>query len=97
MIQGHPPITLNSRRNGSLPSSTSSEPRRSRALPRRMQARGPLAVRLAKRAMDLSENLSIPDGLYLEVLSQGAALGSADKAEGMSAFLEKRKAKFTWA
>ncbi len=68
-----------------------------RELAKTVQARGPLAIRLAKRAMDLSNNLSVPDGLFLEVLSQGATFGSTDKVEGMSAFLEKRKAKFTGA
>ena len=63
----------------------------------RVRARGPLAVRLAKRAMDLSSSLSVDDGHFLEILAQGATFGSADKVEGMSAFLEKRPAKFTGA
>lgn len=66
-----------------------------RELARQVLARGPLAVRLAKRAIDLSANLPLPDGLFLEILSQAAAFGSKDKAEGMTAFLEKRKARFT--
>ncbi len=68
-----------------------------REMAKTVQARGPLAVRLAKRALDLSASLSVPDGLFLEVLSQGATFGSADKVEGMTAFLEKRKAKFSGA
>ena len=68
-----------------------------RELAKTVQSRGPLAIRLAKRAMDMSSSLSVPDGLYLEVLSQGATFGSTDKVEGMTAFLEKRKAKFTGA
>ena len=60
-----------------------------------IQVRGPLAVRLAKRAVDLSASLPLNDGFYFEILAQGAAFGSKDKVEGMSAFLEKRTPRFT--
>ena len=66
-------------------------------LARTIQARGPIAVRLAKRAVDLSASLAMNDGFYFEILAQAATFGSKDKVEGMSAFLEKRKAKFTGA
>ena len=35
------------------------------------------------------------DGSFSGYVSQGATFGSSDKAEGMTAFLEKRKAKFS--
>ncbi len=72
-------------------------PEAARALAGKVLARGPLAVRLAKRAMDLSANLPMEDGAFLEILAQGATFGSKDKVEGMTAFLEKRPAKFTGA
>lgn len=65
------------------------------ALARKVLERGPLAVRLAKRALDLSSSLPMQDGLFLEILAQAAAFGSRDKTEGMAAFLEKRKPRFT--
>lgn len=72
-------------------------PGTSREMAARVMARGPLAVRLAKRAMDLSNSLSMEDGFYLEILAQGATFSSQDKVEGMSAFLEKRPPRFTGA
>jgi enoyl-CoA hydratase len=65
-----------------------------RALARKVLARGPLAIRLAKRAIDLSANLPLEDGAFLEILAQGATFGSNDKVEGMTAFLEKRTPRF---
>jgi len=66
-----------------------------REVARKIMARSPLAVRLAKIALNASSHAPLEAGLMIEVLAQGILYESADKYEGMSAFLEKRKAKFT--
>jgi len=62
---------------------------------RKILARAPLAVRLAKIALNASSRAPLDTGLTLEMLAQGILFDSKDKYEGMTAFLEKRKAKFT--
>ncbi len=57
-------------------------------------ARAPLAVRLAKLALNASAVAPQNAGLLIEALAQGICFGSADKAEGLAAFLEKRKPAF---
>ncbi|GAC1478496.1 MAG: enoyl-CoA hydratase-related protein [Gemmatimonadaceae bacterium] len=58
-------------------------------------ANGPLAVALAADAMDRGLDMTLGDGLALEASYFGVLSGSADCAEGMRAFLEKRPAAFT--
>jgi len=65
-----------------------------RALARRILARGPLAVRLAKLALNASTRVDQDSGLLIETLAQAICFESEDKREGMSAFLEKRTPKF---
>jgi enoyl-CoA hydratase len=60
----------------------------------RLLARGPLAVRLAKLALDASSRVDLDSGLLLETLAQAVCFESEDKREGTSAFLEKRAPKF---
>ena len=62
---------------------------------RKILARAPLAVRLAKLALNASSRAPLDTGLTLEMLAQGILYESKDKYEGMTAFLEKRKPKFT--
>lgn len=66
-----------------------------RALAGRITALGPLAVRLAKRALNASANMPLQSGLAFESMIQAVAFESRDKLEGASAFLEKRKPNFT--
>lgn len=54
--------------------------------------KGPLALRLAKLAINSTQNISA--GLSIEALSQSILFASEDKYEGASAFLEKRKPSF---
>ncbi len=54
----------------------------------------PLAVGFAKRAIDGGIDLPLRDGNRLEVEQFGRAFATADKAEGLAAFLEKRPARF---
>ncbi len=54
-----------------------------------------LAVSRAKAAVNAGISLSIEDGLNLEKQHFSDIFSSPDKKEGISAFLEKRKPKFT--
>ena len=65
-----------------------------RALASRMMSRGPLAVRLAKQALNASARVDLDSGLLIETLSQAICFDSEDKHEGTTAFLEKRAPKF---
>jgi len=65
------------------------------ALAERVLARGPLAIRLAKLALNASARVDLDSGLLIETLAQAICFESADKQEGTSAFLEKRPARFT--
>jgi enoyl-CoA hydratase len=66
-----------------------------RAMAERVLARGPLATRLAKAAVNASCQLPIAAGLRYESTLQGLTFESADKVEGTTAFLEKRGPRFT--
>ena len=55
----------------------------------------PLAVQSAKEAVNLSEDVSLQAGLFMERKAVQVLFASEDKKEGMSAFLEKRKPDFT--
>jgi enoyl-CoA hydratase len=68
---------------------------RARELARRMLRQGPLAARLAKLALNASARVDLDSGLIIETLAQAICYGSEDKLEGTTAFLEKRKARFT--
>jgi len=66
-----------------------------RALAARVIGLGPLAVRLAKQALNASANMPLQSGLAFESMIQAVTFESKDKLEGASAFLEKRKPNFT--
>lgn len=66
-----------------------------RAMAGRVIALGPLAVRLAKQALNASSNMPLQSGLAFESVIQAVTFESRDKLEGASAFLEKRKPVFT--
>ena len=68
---------------------------RARELARRILRQGPLAARLAKLALNASARVDLDSGLLIETLAQALCYSSDDKMEGTTAFLEKRKAKFT--
>jgi enoyl-CoA hydratase len=65
-----------------------------RAMLRDVLAQGPLAVALCIEAVDRGYDLPLDDAMALEASYFGLLSASADKAEGMRAFLEKRPAKF---
>ena len=65
-----------------------------RAMADRVLALGPLAVRLAKMALNASGQMPLAAGLLYESTAQAITFESADKQEGTTAFLEKRKPAF---
>jgi enoyl-CoA hydratase len=60
----------------------------------RVLALGPLAVRLAKAALNASSQMPLSAGLAFESTAQAITFESADKQEGTTAFLEKRRPVF---
>jgi enoyl-CoA hydratase len=65
-----------------------------RAMAERVLALGPLAVRLAKAALNASVEMPLHAGLAFESTAQAITFESADKQEGTSAVLEKRRPEF---
>ena len=68
---------------------------RARELAKKILRQGPLAARLAKLSLNASARVDLDSGLLIETLAQAICYSSDDKVEGTSAFLEKRKPKFT--
>ena len=68
---------------------------RARELAKKILRQGPLAARLAKLSLNASARVDLESGLLIETLAQALCYSSEDKEEGTSAFLEKRKPKFT--
>jgi len=58
-------------------------------------SRSPAAVALAKRAVVKSFETSLKEGCSFESVQFGVAVSTEDKAEGVTAFLEKREPNFT--
>ncbi len=65
-----------------------------RALADQVLALGPLAVKLAKAALNASSQMTLSAGLAFESTAQAITFESDDKMEGTTAFLEKRKPVF---
>jgi enoyl-CoA hydratase/carnithine racemase len=63
-------------------------------LARTIAERPPLAVRLAKRAVQVAEDTGLGAGLRAERELFDEAMASEDRIEGMTAFLEKRDPRF---
>ena len=68
---------------------------RARELAKKILRQGPLAARLAKIALNASARVDMDSGLLIETLAQALCYSSEDKQEGTTAFLEKRKPKFS--
>jgi enoyl-CoA hydratase/carnithine racemase len=68
---------------------------RARELAKKILRQGPLAARLAKLSLNASVRVDLDSGLLIETLAQAICYESDDKQEGTTAFLEKRKPRFT--
>jgi enoyl-CoA hydratase len=68
---------------------------RARELAKKILRQGPLAAKLAKLVLNASARVDLDSGLLIETLAQSICYDSEDKQEGTTAFLEKRKPKFT--
>jgi enoyl-CoA hydratase len=60
----------------------------------KIAAKGPLALKLAKMAMNMGMETGLSLGLGYERLARTLVHGSEDRVEGMNAFIEKRKPQF---
>jgi len=65
-----------------------------RALAEKILARPAVALRMIKEAMNEGYDLDLPKGLAIEAKAWAVAFASEDRAEGVLAFLEKRKPAF---
>lgn len=65
------------------------------AIARRIIAKSSVAVGLAKDAINRGLDMSIADAMQYEAYIFGTCFASEDQTEGMTAFVEKRKAAFT--
>jgi len=65
-----------------------------RAIARKIVEKAPRAVALSKAAIHMALEASLSAGLSFETEAFGLAGATADKGEGMAAFLEKRKPAF---
>jgi enoyl-CoA hydratase len=63
-------------------------------LMKKILAKGSVAIRMAKKAINEGLGMSLRAGLDLEGQCEGVCFGSEDKNEGAKAFLEKRPAQF---
>jgi enoyl-CoA hydratase len=65
------------------------------ALAEKIRSNGPISMGLAKECINKSLFLDMDSALMLEAKDFGLCFGTKDQKEGMTAFLEKRKATFT--
>ncbi len=65
-----------------------------KAMARRMMERGPLALKLAKTAIQQSQETGLSSGLAYELEAFSLIFSTEDKVEGLKAFTEKRRPSF---
>jgi enoyl-CoA hydratase len=68
---------------------------RARAVAETIAAIAPLAISAAIQAVARGEDLPIEDAMKVEAQVFGELCATADKREGLAAFIEKRLAKWT--
>jgi enoyl-CoA hydratase len=64
------------------------------ALAEKIRSNGPISIGLAKECINKSLFLDMDSALMLEAKVFGLCFGTKDQKEGMTAFVEKRKATF---
>jgi enoyl-CoA hydratase len=64
------------------------------ALADKLLSRGPVALKLAKMALNMAAKTPMDAGFQFEILAQSVLFETEDKNEGLNAFLEKRPPKF---
>ena len=64
------------------------------SLAKLIMSKAPIAVKMAKHAINNGLNTDLRTGVAYEAEAYTTTFGTADRVEGMSAFLEKRDAKF---
>jgi enoyl-CoA hydratase len=64
------------------------------AVAQTIAANAPIAVRQAKRAIDLGTQMSLAEGMAFEIEAYGRMVGTEDRREGVRAFNEKCKPRF---
>ncbi len=67
---------------------------RAKNIAKTIAAKGPIAVQQAKTAINQGLEVSLKEGMDLELDSIGVAFDTEDKVEGMEAFIQKRKPVF---
>jgi enoyl-CoA hydratase len=67
---------------------------RAKTIAQKIASKGPVAVALAKRAINEGLEIDLRSALHLEAIYFGMAIGTEDRREGTTAFLEKRPPKF---
>ncbi len=60
----------------------------------KIASNGPIAVQLAKTAVDKGYDMGLKEGCHMEAVSFGGCFTTLDQREGMTAFVEKRKPEF---
>lgn len=65
-----------------------------REMANKIIAKGPIAITLAKMAINVGSNTDLQSALYFERYAQTIAFSTEDKKEGIEAFLDKRASKF---
>ncbi len=60
----------------------------------KINSKGPIALLLAKTAINTGSNLDMNSGLMVEKLAQAVAFSTQDRLEGTRAFLEKRQPEY---
>jgi enoyl-CoA hydratase len=69
--------------------------REAKKIAERILLRGPVAVAKAKKAINMGRNMALEEGLRLEARLFSELFETQDKKEGIAAFIEKRKPRFT--
>lgn len=65
-----------------------------RKLAAKLAAKGPIAMRMAKKCINYGANVDLPSGLVFEQKTWAFLFATEDQKEGMQAFLDKRKPDF---